>query len=93
MNFQIEPTVDYGDGEVHDNIIKDAITQARWELKTYGANTAMRNQAALQEMIDAKTWRSVEAADLLARIRRLSLSDPAIREAVSDEEVQEVKYN
>ncbi|MGW8178362.1 MAG: hypothetical protein ACWGQW_06300 [bacterium] len=74
-NYEVQPAVDYGEGEVHDYILKDAVTQAEWELNEFGAKTAMRNLPALQEMIDNNTWRSVRAADVRLKIIRLATQE------------------
>lgn len=74
-NYEIHPCVDGEWGEVHEYVFQDAVTQTKWELEEFGAMRAMRNRQALQELVDAKTWRSVEAADLILRIQRLALEE------------------
>lgn len=78
MTSKVLPAIDGPWGEVHDHIIKDAVTQAEWELEQFGAKTALRNTQALQELIDKKTWRSAEAIDVLLKITRLALEEGII---------------
>jgi len=75
LNYEIQPCIDGEWGEIHEYVFQDAVTQAKWELKEFGAMRAMRNLQALQELVDSKTWRSVEAADLILRIQRLALEE------------------
>ena len=75
MTSKVLPATDGKWGEVHDHIIKDAITQAEWELEVFGAERALRNKEALEKVIAKKIWRSAEAADLLLKITRLALEE------------------
>ena len=59
-----------GVGQIPGNIIQDAATWASYELNVCGPAVAMRNIPQLQEMIDRKTWRSQDAADIMAQIKR-----------------------
>lgn len=70
MVYEILPTVDGEWGEVHDHVIRDAVTQAKWELEVFGAETAVRHLQGLDEIIAKKTWRSSEAADIKLMILR-----------------------
>ena len=75
MVYKILPTVDGKWGEVHDYVFKDAVTQAKWELEEFGAKVAMRNISALDELIDKKTWRSKDAANMRLKIIRLAVAE------------------
>ena len=82
MNIQIFPSIDGEWGEVHDHILKDAVTQALWELSNYGGIVAMRNIPALDKLIEGKSWRAVDAADAKAMITRVALAEQPEQEAV-----------
>lgn len=75
MNFEILPTVDGEWGEVHDFVLKDAVTQARWEFEQFGAAVALRNIPALKETIENVAWRAADAADIMATIIRVALAE------------------
>jgi len=70
MITEIEPATDGKWGEVHDHVIHDVVTQAKWELETFGAETAIRHLQGLDEMIAKKIWRSAAAADVRLMILR-----------------------
>ncbi len=74
-----------GVGQIPGNVIRDAATQAEWELEQFGPAVAMRNIPALQEMIDKHYWRSEAAAEVMAVIKRqyaLSMSKEGAGQAL-----------
>lgn len=87
MNFEIIGTVDGEWGEVHDYVLKDAVTQARWELKEFGAATALRNIPDLKDLIESGSWRATDAADIMARIIRIALAENIVSVEVVQEEL------
>ena len=78
INCEIIPCIDGDWGEVHDFILKDAVTQARWEYSEFGARIALRNIPALKELIENSSWRAAEAADIMATIIRVALAEDII---------------
>ena len=74
-NFIILPTLDGEWGEVHDYVLKDAVTNARWELEEFGGQLAMRNIPKLDELIESKSWRAKDAANIKAIIIRDALAE------------------
>ena len=78
LTFEILGAVDGDWGEVHDHVLQDAVTQARWELKSLGAAVALRNIPALKDVIASGSWRAEVAADIMATILRIALAENII---------------
>ena len=78
MNYIIYPAMDGPWGEVHDYVMQDEVTQAQWELNEFGPATALRNVPALKSLIEKGSWRSGDAANVLAIIVRRALAENII---------------
>jgi hypothetical protein len=71
----LDPVEIPGWGQVHGGIIDDAATRAEHALSCIGANAALAWLPALDEMIEARTWRSAAAFDIKQAILRVTLSE------------------
>ena len=71
----LDPVEVPGWGQVHGGIIEDAATRAEHALNCIGVKAALGWLPTLDEMIEARTWRSAGAFDIKQTILRVALSD------------------
>ncbi len=72
-----------GWGQVHGEVIEDAVSQVEMLLKMSGPTKAFVMWSELERMVDQKTWRSPAALEMQIRLLRLvakELADNRITE-------------
>jgi hypothetical protein len=67
----LEPQEIPGWGQVHGEVIEDAVTQAEMLLEMSGPFKAFDLWDELDRMVDQKTWRSAAALEMQIRLLRL----------------------
>jgi hypothetical protein len=78
--YLVEPPVEIpGFGQIHGNIIEDAVTWAEYELAELGQATRWISE--LERIIQSKTWRAAAAMDVLLRIQRAMVDLPTPEDA------------
>jgi hypothetical protein len=82
----LDPVEVPGWGQVHGGIIDDAATRAKHALKCIGVKAALGWLPALDEMIEARTWRSAAAFDIRQAILRVTFSEIDVTSVEMDHE-------